>query len=156
MKLDFSVDGIDGVEAALEDAFAELIPAVEKGMRRGTIKMAGTAKRLSPTPVSGQLINSIRAEKPEVNGTTVIGKVVAGAEHAVYVEMGTGPKGAASDVGKTLGATYHTGEYERKDGTIVKSGGQEAQPYMYPAYVQDIGYVQSAIEKEIKKAVEGG
>lgn len=152
MRIEFSVDGLDEVIAYLEDFEDELMDALERGVTKALDDVREDAK-MNVHVDSGDLRDSIKVSvKREAD--EVRGKCAATAEYAVYEEMGTGPKGNASDNGKApVGATYHTGTYYRKDGTVVHSEGQPAHPYMYPAFNKD--KIIKTVADEVKGGVEG-
>lgn len=111
------------------------------------------AKPLAPAD-SGELRQSI-----QVTVTKDVGAIVAHIgtrlEYALYVELGTGPRGAAdhSGISPDISPTYSTsgwwihesqvpaGTAEKyhwttittKQGKFYKCDGQPAQPYLYPA-----------------------
>lgn len=111
------------------------------------------AKLLAPAD-SGELRQSI-----QITVTNDVGAIVAHIgtrlEYALYVEMGTGPRGAAnhSGISPDINPTYSTSSWwihesqvpagtaekyhwttiTTKQGKFYKCDGQPAQPYLYPA-----------------------
>ena len=140
IRVGIDVEGMEALEAALEGFTAEMMPLAAKGLKQGLLMVAKDAKLLAPVD-KGALRNSIRTEVKEY-ATFAVGEVSATAEHAVYVEMGTGARGAASGGdGSGMSVTY-TPDHP----------GMAAQPYLYPAYKINKDRVLNAI----KRAVRGG
>ena len=82
---------------------------------------------------TGELMGSITHEE---SGNT--GKIIAGAEHAAYVEFGTGVVGAGSPHPNPVGWAYDInghGEagwiYKGDDGHLHWTRGMASRPYMY-------------------------
>lgn len=176
MRIEFSVDGLDEVVDALDELSEELLlAAIAEGMREGTEDMADAAISRVKND-SGELAQSISADEPIVSGNTVTGGVTAHAEYAVYVEMGTGPVGAANPHPAAQGYEYSTGQYvatrRLKSGKIIRfltdgwvykkpgtdefvfTRGQPAKSFMYKAYQQEKDNVVKAITDKVKEAVE--
>ena len=145
LRFEFDVTGVDGVEEALDELGDQLMPALVNGLKKGAAEVSATAREIVPVDTS-ELQKSIRARAPTVDGNTASVEVKATAEHAVYVEMGTGERGAASTFpeGMEAAPSYATGH-----------GGQEAQPYMFPALKQNEPRIREEIAKAVKKAVNG-
>ncbi len=144
MEFDIEVEGLDAMAEAMGERLDDVLPAAMKGVWKAAKAVEKDARKLSPPPVSHTLIKSIRASKPVINGDAVEATVEAGAEHAVYVEYGTGVRGAGSTLPEGMPpATYRT------DWT-----GQVAQPFMYPAMKQNEQKTKATIANEIRKAVE--
>jgi len=134
-----SGEGLEGLGTTLtmlDGLKAEIIEAAAAGLRKGLKRTVKEAKALC-TVDTGGLRNSI-TDIVTVEGNTVDGQVVATAEHAVYVEMGTGPVGEANHAGiASVPVTYSPKGWTYKDpktGEFIHTRGQAAQPYMYPAY----------------------
>ncbi len=89
-------------------------------IKKATIFVQGQAKNLAPVD-TGQLRSSIHTEVKK-NGKEIIGRVYTNNDHAVYVEFGTGQRGAGSNIDRPFPVTY------RPDWV-----GMIAQPYLYPA-----------------------
>ncbi len=142
MDLDISVSGLDEIAEALGATLEQVLPAAAIGAGKAAQAVAKDARKLAPVD-TGELREKIRATDPEIKGDTVEATVVAGAEHSVYVEYGTGIRGAESELPAGMPpATY------RPDWA-----GQRAQPYMYPAFRQNRQKAQQIIADEIRKAV---
>ena len=112
-----------------------------RGIKKATIKVQGDAKQLAAVGETGQLRNSIKEETKETT-TGAQGRVYTNAEHAPYVEFGTGQRGEASP----SPPKYDGDLYYRQDWA-----GMEAQPYMYPAAKQNEKIVPKIVGDEIRK-----
>ena len=121
---------------------------------------------------SGQLKDSIHA-MVDREGDVIVGTVYTDKPYAVYVEMGTGPKGEAnhsgispvlnpsytqnpwwiheSQIDKGLAERYHWFYIETEDGRFYQCTGQPAQPFMYPALKNNENRVVSNIENALKR-----
>lgn len=143
MRIEVEVNGVDEIVIALDEVDETVIPMAAKGMGKGLQAIVAEAKALVPVD-TGELRDSIRAQPVAVEGDTVTGEVAATAEHAVYVEMGTGDRGAGSPPQGAIaaGATYTSGW-----------PGMAAQPYMYPAYQAQRDAVVQAIANAIKEGL---
>ena len=145
MELDIRMDGLDVLAETLHARLEDVLPAAAVGVGKAAKAIEKTARKLAPVaPVNGgNLRKSIRASAPEVKDGAVEAKVSAGAEYAVYVEYGTGVRGAESDLPAGMPpATYST-----------DWNGQTAQPYMYPAKKQNEQKATGMIADEVRKAV---
>ena len=143
MEFDIELEGLDAMAEAMGERLEDVLPAAMKGVAKAAQGVAKDARLLAPVD-SGDLQKRVRARSPEINGDAVEAKVVANTEYAVYVEYGTGVKGAGSSLPEGMPpATYRT------DWT-----GQVAQPFMYPAMKQNESKTKATIANEIRKAVE--
>lgn len=161
MRIDLDFSGFDDVAENLGMLSAELMEAARKGLKAGMQPMVAQAKMLvPPTKYStGQLRNSIGAEAV-VQGAFVVGDFHASAEHALYVEMGTGPKGEAEHAGinpnESPTYTLHGWTYrDPKTGEFWYTTGQAARPYMYPAFKANEDKLSPAVRDAIMKAYKG-
>lgn len=98
---------------------SRVTPAALKAVAAAQSIVVEEAKNLCPVR-TGNLRQSIAAPSPDDTGKTVVGRIVAGASYAGYVEYGTGQRGAAS---------HGAGPYSYSP----QHPGQAAQPYMRPA-----------------------
>lgn len=148
---------------------------MEKAVAASTKTIQAEAKLLCPVN-HGELRNSIRT-KVETTGETVIGTIYTNKTYAVYVEMGTGPKGEANHAGVSPSTSpsytqspwwvhesqidaetaeqYHWFYIDTPEGRFYQCTGQAAQPFMYPALKNNEERVTKNItnylEREIKK-----
>lgn len=151
-------------------------PVVEKAVRKETLRVQRNAVLLC-TVNHGELRQSIKT-KVEATEGMVIGTVYTNNQHAVFVELGTGPIGEANHEGISPeisptysqsgwwfpddkvtpqdAAKYHWPSMTTEDGkTLYFTQGQPAQPFMYPALkgIEDIVCMnmKAALVAEIEK-----
>lgn len=103
-------DTAAAIKAVLQ---GRVIPAVERS--QGIL--VDEARTLAPV-LTGELRDSIHAEAVVDTGRQIVGSVVADSEHAGFVELGTGIRGAASGGGDNYSPDWP---------------GMVAQPYLRPA-----------------------
>ena len=150
-------NGIEGLDKLMKK-YGEL---AERTVGNNIVKAVGAsaklvqaeAKTLSPKN-QGQLRNSIKS-MVEHRDDMVVGTVYTNKAYAMYVEMGTGPKGAANHAGispvvnpsytmspwwihdsqidKEVAEEYHWFYLDTPNGRFYQCTGQPAQPFMYPA-----------------------
>lgn len=138
----------------LDNLDEEMLEGALKGATDGLKKLVDAARALAPVD-TGQLRNSISSEA-RIEGDRVIGKAEAKAEHAVYVEFGTGPRGEAHHEGtapfdvvyRTKGWSYEDPETKERIWTM----GQAAQPFMYPAFLATRDAVYQDVARGVKDA----
>lgn len=147
MDMDFDIDiqGLDGLELTLDAMPDKVLIAAAQGLKSGAEDIVSTAQGLAPVAKinGGQLRESIAAEEPAIKGKAAEIKVVAGAEYAVYVEMGTGIRGANSKLPEGMPEATYNPDWP----------GQVAQPFMYPALKANEQNVRGAVAGKIQKAV---
>lgn len=145
MSMGVEVRGTAEIVATFEGLLERTIEHATKGLKQGLKIIEGDARNLaSVTPSStGALRRSIRSETKEFS-TYALGKVVAHAEYAGFVEVGTGDRGAANPPEGAIaaGATYTAGW-----------PGMEAQPYLYPAFKANKAKVMEMIRKAAQKGI---
>lgn len=90
-----SVKGLDELLATLSGLGGDIKESSRKGLERGAKKIQKNAKYLAPVK-TGQLRNSIKT-KSETTQEGAEAQVYTNAEHAPYVEFGTGQRGAQSN-----------------------------------------------------------
>lgn len=131
------LEGMDALFDVLDGLKQQVLEAGKEGMDKGLKDMAADAK-MKALEDTGELRNKIFSES-EIVDDTVEGHVVSGAEHSVYIEYGTGPKGQADHAGtapidvsyRQSGWTY----YDIKQNRFVYTEGRPATPFMFPAYM---------------------
>ncbi len=143
MELDIRMDGLDALAEALHARLEDVLPAAAVGVGKAAKAIEKTARKLAPVD-TGELRKKIKASEPEIKDGAAEANVAATAAHSVYVEYGTGVRGAES----TLPAGMPPATY-RSDWA-----GQPAQPYMYPAFKQNEQKAKDTIADEVRKAVE--
>ena len=104
-------------------------------------------------------------------------EVYTNVSYAPYVELGTGPKGAAnhdgispeitpaytmfpwwiheSDVDPWIAEQYHWTSIDTPDGKFYKCDGQPARPFMYPALADNRDTVIRIIKDGMNEALKG-
>ena len=126
-------------------------------------------------PVNGgNLRNSIQAETYEEDGMFV-GEVYTRCQYAHYVELGTGPKGAANHAGISpevhpsytpnpwwihesqldvgVAEMYHWHYIDTPDGRFYICYGQAAQPFLYPALKDNEQTVRDILKGGYEEAI---
>lgn len=143
--------GMDTVLAAIEEKKDEIMEACAKGVALGLEVIVGTAKEKAPVD-TGELRDKITAMTFASN-TGVDGHVIAFAEHAPYIEFGTGPRGQASE-GAPAGMAYRqTGWYAPIKGGVRYIEGYPARPFLYPALEEEKDEVREQVMDAVKKVI---
>ena len=136
--------------------------------------ITGAAKLLAPAGTSGYLRAGI-GYRISGEGNRITAHVGTENEYAMYVEFGTGPKGAANHAGVSPDfqvsytrapwwvhesmldpsaiERYHWFSIETKDGRFYRITGQAAQPFLYPALKDNEQTVLSIIENGLMGAI---
>ena len=168
-------NGIEGLDKLMKK-YGELAERVvgnnmEKAVGASAKLVQAEAKTLSPKN-QGQLRNSIKSTV-EYRDDMVVGTVYTNKAYAMYVEMGTGPKGAVNHAGispvvnpsytmspwwihesqidKEVAEEYHWFYLDTPDGRFYQCTGQPAQPFMYPALKDNEDKVVERMEKALKR-----
>lgn len=110
---------------------------------------------------TGDLRKSIDHTTEKTADREIVSTVHTNSDHAVYVEFGTGPVGAANHAGVSpeVDVTYTMEKWRGKipglvsetDAGIRYIAGQPAQPYLYPALKDN----EDQIRKKLSKDIEG-
>ena len=138
------------------------------------------AVMLAPVgPSGGNLRNSIQTRVYQDDDGTFVGEVFTRCQYAVYVEFGTGPKGAADHAGISpevspsytpnpwwihesqldigVAQMYHWRYIDTPDGRFYRCEGQAAQPFMYPALKDNeqtvLSILKGGYEEAIRRAI---
>lgn len=150
--------GGDSLRERLASITGGMLPAIKEAAEDAMSKMELDAKRNCPIGkhAGGSLRESIKATVDIVDGN-IEARLSSPLEYAVYVEMGTGPKGEANHAGTApVGATYHaTGWVYHDEKGFHYTTGQPARPFMYPAYKANKQVVVGKIMAAIRKTVKG-
>ena len=174
-----NVRGFEELIAKFKAMGGDFDAVVTRAVRQEAEVVRAAAVKLCPVN-HGELRDSIHTLTLS-DGGAVVGKVYTTAEHAVYVEFGTGPIGAANHEGVSpyIPVSYKNEPWwfpvsdpsdadkygwitsETKDGTILaRTSGQAAQPFMYPAMKQNqlkvLRGIQGYIARSLQKYCEGG
>lgn len=161
MGIDLSMEGLEEVLGKLERmGRAAVLRAARRGMQQELQTIRKEAADNCPVD-TGRLRESIRT-RTRIEDGVLTGEVYAGVEYAVYVEMGTGPKGEASHGGvnpewlKEVTYSPKGWAYTSKDGELRYNQGVPARPFLYPAYKANEAGVKEAIGRAVIRAVQEG
>lgn len=109
-----------------------------------------------------ELFNKIKVEEKDFGNVLAV-YIIADSDHAVFVEFGTGQKGAGAPYPYPLpeGVSWEYNQrgtdgwlYPADDGTWRYTEGQPARPFMYPAS-KDITKIVPKIAREVFKKYYG-
>lgn len=145
------------------------------GISRGIQTIRSEAVNLCPAD-TGELRQSIYADVSREHGK-VTGTCWTNKDYAIYVEYGTGPKGAADHRGISPDASpaytlspwwIHESQVDRRvaerchwfyidtpNGRFYQCTGQAAQPFMYPAYADNKDIILKEIKSEFTTNLKG-
>ena len=155
----------------------EAIESVKRAVNRSLELIQADAVANAPVNL-GQLRSTIFTAIDE-NGQHISGTVYTDTEHGWYVEFGTGPVGAADHDGvspdvpvayrmsgwlipgeaisEADALQYKFKKVTFKDGSVwYATNGQPAQPFMYPAFINNEKNIEAIFNDELKKAVKEG
>lgn len=159
--MDISLSGLEGVMNILDRMDeGEILQAARKGLQAGLQDIRGEAQMLCPVD-TGELSNSIKT-RTRIEGGTLIGETYTANDHAIFVEMGTGPKGEANHAGvdpeMAAKVTYSPKgwTYKAKDGSFRHTRGMPARPYLYPAFVAQSENVKRKIARAVIRHAQKG
>ena len=142
-----TIKNLDRLLAKLDAAGTQAAPIMEKGVKKGTKLIQGSAKDLCPED-TGALRNSIRT-RTKLKENIVTGDVYTNEAYAAYVEFGTGQRGEAAPKELPDGLELHYKQDWK---------GMAPQPYLYPALVTNkdkvMDVISSTVKREIIKAVK--
>lgn len=160
MGVEAEIQGLDDVLAMLENLEAEsIIKAARKGLQDGLQDIRSEAQMLCPVD-TGQLRNSIKT-RTKIKGGELVGEVYTAAEHARYVELGTGPRGEANHAGIdpeiAAKVTYSPKgwTYKDKNGEYRGTRGMPARPFLYPAFKSQKGNAYRKMARAVIRAARG-
>ena len=155
---------MEGLEELLAqfDSLAGIEEEVYKSVEACGEFVRDDARLRAPVDI-GDLRKSIN-HTTEVEGEEITDTVHTNSDHAVFVEFGTGPTGAANHAGTApdAGVVYSSEKWRAKipflvsetDAGIRYVEGQAAQPYLYPALKYNEEQVEAKLETDIQKALE--
>lgn len=168
------VIGFKELESRLGDiAGVDLYQAI----RQGVMLIEQVARAGAPVH-DGQLRNSITSWA-ERDGDHIRGTCSANTAYAMYVELGTGPQGAANhdgispninpaytmepwwihegdgpnEINRQTAETYHFPYIDTDKGRFYKCSGQPANPFMYRAYKDCEDEVVKLVEEKAKEHI---
>jgi hypothetical protein len=155
-----------GTAEALEGAF--------KGMAENVVTRAKANAMAVDSNLAGAIEYRIIQRGKEIEAEVYVNASTNGPNGepmAVFTEMGTGPQGAASNSGPagkkyplpdsayTLEPWYFYDKTGKKTKSgkpgFVKSTGQPANPYLYPAFEADRPFWATIVQDAIKRALVG-
>lgn len=135
------IRGLGSLIAKLNILGGSADECMRKGIGKSMTVIEGDAKDLCPVD-RGELRDSIHSETKQESGV-IKGTCGTNKEYAAYQEYGTGQRGAESpSPPKGPGASY------REDWT-----GIPAQPYLYPALIQNKETVKDFCTEELNEAI---
>lgn len=160
MGIDMELEGLDEVLAMLDRVEdKQVIKAADEGLQDGLQAIRAEARENCPKDTR-KLEQSIFT-RTSIKDGELVGEVVAGAEYAVFVEMGTGPRGEESHAGvdpERLARTTYSPKgwsFKGRDGKWHGTRGQPARPFLYPALKANQGGVFRRIARAVIRAVKG-
>lgn len=157
--MSIKVVGLKKFATKLNRMKTEIIPGVKRGVDRATVVVEGRAKALCPTNkyrAGGELRQSIHPSTQVLNDS-IIGKVSTVKEYAAFVEFGVGIRGQLSNRNHKIALSYRQTPwtYTPDDGeTFIRTIGNVAQPYLYPALKQSKQEIKSLIMNSVKGIVK--
>ena len=160
MGIDIDLKGIEDVLARLQVLDGEhVLAAARAPMQRELQTIRHEAVNNCPVD-TGELRQSIKT-RTKIRDGELRGEVYTNKEYAVYVEMGTGPRGEASHEGVSpeLAAqvTYNpTGWYTTRKGVMRHTRGKPARPFLYPAVKAHEEGAKARIARTIIRAIREG
>lgn len=161
MALNLDMDGLDSLLERLhmlDDA--QILRMARAPLQRELQIIRHEAANNCPVD-TGALQQSIKT-RTRLQEDELLGKVYAGKDYAVYVEMGTGPKGEANHEGVSpeLAAqvTYSPKgwTYRTRDGEYRGTLGMPARPFLYPAFKAHEAGAKERIVRSIARAIQEG
>ncbi len=141
--MSIQLNGLDALVKKINRLGGHADDALLKGIQKGVELVEGDAKDLCPVD-TGDLRNSVYS-KVETDQSGIKGKVGTHKEYAPYVEFGTGQKGAESPTPPKapIGNGYK-----------VDWLGMPAQPFLYPALMQNKEAIKELCIEELNKEIE--
>lgn len=142
MAREFNIKDINELIKELDKKGLNIKKGIKKGVIKTTYNCQSMAKRNAPVD-KGHLRAGIFVKIKEESGA-ISGMVEPLEEYSVYPEFGTGQRGMASKIERSEGIHY-SADWK----------GQDAQPYMYPAYLNQREKLLPNIKKELDKILKG-
>lgn len=163
------IKNLDRLFRKLNAMGGNAMDAVENAVKKTVLAAEETVKANVPSSKysqadsagSGSLRGSI-AHDVKRTGTAVEGRVYSNSGHSVFVEMGTGPVGAANHAGisphihprYTLRSAWTYPIIIGGEQTFRVTSGQPARPFMYPAAVEHKDTLPRMARIELIQAIE--
>lgn len=127
-----------------DKAIRELQDAVYIGVTKAS-EIVETQAALNAPVDTGKLGQSINNMVEGARTNTVTGHIGTNTEYAIFVEKGTGEFSTNGQGRKTAWS------YQKPNGEWVTTTGQKAQPFLEPAFKDNIKNIEKAIMDEVKK-----
>lgn len=155
------MDGIGEFFAQL-DSLTDIEEEIYKSVDECGEFVRDDARLRAPVDV-GDLRKSIN-HTTQADGQEIRSIVHTNSDHAVYVEFGTGPVGAANHAGASpdVPVSYSPDKWLGKIPGLVSDtdsgfryiAGQPAQPYLYPALKDNEEQIEAKLAADIRKILE--
>lgn len=153
------IKGLDSLRRKLQSLGGDLERATEEGVRLATKSVRESVMENCPEG-TGHLKESIYAKVVRSKGK-ITGFVGTNVEYAHYVEFGTGPTGDGTYPYPVPGLVYKADKWRVKlpfletedDPGIRYISGQAAQPYLYPALLENRQRTVDMIAEELRKGI---
>ena len=148
------IEGLDRLYRKIEQLKnIDIQPIIEDA----TARVRDEARMRVPVD-TGELQNSIDYDIEETD-KGYVGKVFSNKKHAIYVELGTGPKGEANHIGispqiKPIYSPSGWVYYDEDKQKFIFTKGQPARPFMYPALHDNRNKISKFIQFRVKKKIE--
>ncbi|MGB1301877.1 MAG: HK97 gp10 family phage protein [Pseudoalteromonas tetraodonis] len=136
-----TLTGIGSTRTALRSAQRRRSAAILGTVTRHTGEVAREAKGFAPVD-DGDLRESIHAVPPEAGGPRYVGRVKAEADHAPYVEFGTGVHVTIPEGQEAYARQFY----------VNGEGRTEAQPFLFPA----VEAIRAGFVRDVNRAADTG
>ncbi len=158
-----SVKGLNKILSNLKEEGKNINECIFAGVKNSLLLGQKEAKMNAPVSADGGYLRENIHINIDRRDTKIQGCIYGTAEYHAYVECGTGPVGRGTYPYKIKGYTIHykANKWKGKVPFLINEetgdlgiryiAGQEAQPHMYPAFLN----VEKNLIKEIKKASKG-
>lgn len=130
-----------------DKVMSQMDATVERGMTK-VLEIIKSAAKSGTAVSSGQLRNRIDYQLKKIGGQ-IVGVVGSPENYAIYVEFGTG-EFAENGSGRKGGWVY-----QDPSGEWFFTWGQEAQPFMRPAFRQNKDVTKEILSKELGATFKG-
>lgn len=171
-----STENMESLLRKLNNLDGNILKSSKTGMQKGIKIITKNAKMKAPVN-TGDLREHI-TDNVVVKNEEIIGESGTNKEQGIYAEFGTGPKGMKgaknlpseiaskitykadgwwiheSQIDEETALRYHFYKIKTKDGIFYKCDGQEAQPFLHPAYKEEKDNVIETICNQIKKDIK--
>lgn len=151
------IKGLQQLINKLKNMGGDVNEALKQGIISGCLLIEKDAK-LNVKSSTGALRESITHEV-DVGEKQITGVVGTNVSYAPYVELGTGPVGAAAkpEVATKLGVSYRSTPwvyYSEEMQQFFTTKGQAGMPYLYPALINNKEEIKKLVSLAVQKAIE--